>query len=49
MRVSIFSRRSTWALPYALFLGLFVALPLVLIVIFAFTNNQGELSLLNFE
>ena len=49
MKVSIFSRRSTWALPYALFLGLFVALPLVLIVIFAFTNNQGELSLLNFE
>lgn len=49
MRVSIFSRRSTWALPYALFLGVFVALPLVLIVIFAFTNNQGELSLLNFE
>ena len=49
MKVSIFSRRSSWALPYALFLGLFVALPLVLIVIFAFTNNQGELSLLNFE
>jgi spermidine/putrescine transport system permease protein len=49
MKVSIFSRRSTWALPYALFLGLFVALPLVLIVIFAFTNNQGELSLINFE
>ena len=49
MKVSIFSRRSTWALPYALFLGLFVALPLVLIVIFAFTNNQGELYLLNFE
>ena len=49
MKVSIFSRRSTWAQPYALFLGLFVALPLVLIVIFAFTNNQGELSLLNFE
>ncbi|MBR2116612.1 MAG: ABC transporter permease [Alistipes sp.] len=49
MKVSIFSRRSTWALPYALFLGVFVALPLVLIVIFAFTNNQGELSLLNFE
>lgn len=49
MKVSIFSRRSTWALPYALFLGVFVALPLVLIVIFAFTNNQGELSLINFE
>ena len=49
MRINIFSRRSSWALPYALFLGMFVALPLVLIVIFAFTDNQGEFSLLNFE
>ncbi|MBQ7951840.1 MAG: ABC transporter permease [Alistipes sp.] len=43
------SRRSTWALPYAIFLGIFVALPMILIVIFAFTNNQGEFSLINFE
>ncbi len=47
--LNIFSRRSTWAMPYALFLGVFVALPLVLIVIFAFTNNQGEFSFVNFE
>ena len=49
MKGNIFSRRSSWALPYTLFLGMFVALPLVLIVIFAFTNNHGEFSLLNFE
>ena len=46
---NVMSRRSTWALPYALFLGIFVALPLILIVFFAFTNNQGEFSLINFE
>ncbi|MBQ5844359.1 MAG: ABC transporter permease [Alistipes sp.] len=48
MKFNLFTRRSTWALPYALFLGIFVALPLVLIVIFAFTNNSGEFSLDNF-
>ena len=47
--VQIFSKRSNWAFPYLLFLGMFVALPLILIVFFAFTNNQGEFSLLNFE
>lgn len=47
--VQIFSKRSNWAFPYVLFLGMFVALPLILIVFFAFTNNQGEFSLLNFE
>ena len=46
---NVMSRRSTWELPYALFLGIFVALPLILIVFFAFTNNQGEFSLINFE
>lgn len=49
MKVNIFSRRSSWALPYALFLAFFVALPLVLIVIFAFTDGAGEFSLDNFK
>ena len=49
MKVNIFSRRSSWALPYALFLAFFVALPLVLIVIFAFTDGAGEFSLENFK
>lgn len=48
MNLKIFTRRSSWAFPYALFLGIFVALPLILIVIFAFTDNQGEFSLQNF-
>ena len=46
---NVMSRRSTWALPYALFLGIFVALPLILIVSFAFTHNQGDSPLINFE
>ena len=41
-------RRSNWAIPYALFLAIFVALPLLLIVIFAFTDNSGEFSMQNF-
>ena len=49
MKSNIFSRRSTWAWPYALFLAIFVALPLLLIVIFAFTNGDGEFSLDNFK
>ncbi|MBP3497164.1 MAG: ABC transporter permease [Alistipes sp.] len=49
MKVNIFSRRSSWALPYAMFLAFFVALPLVLIVIFAFTDGAGEFSLENFK
>ena len=47
--LNIFSKRSNWALPYVLFLGMFVALPLILIVIFAFTTNQGEFSIVNFQ
>ena len=47
--LNIFSKRSNWAVPYVLFLGMFVALPLILIVIFAFTTNQGEFSIVNFQ
>ena len=49
MKVNIFSRRSSWVLPYAIFLAIFVALPLLLIVIYAFTNGAGEFSLDNFK
>ena len=49
MKVNIFSRRSSWAFPYTLFLAIFVALPLLLIVIYAFTNGDGEFSLDNFK
>ena len=43
-----FSRRSSWAVPYVLFLLLFVVLPLVLIVVYAFRDNQGHFTLANF-
>ncbi len=45
---NIFEKRSSWALPYALFLAIFVALPLLLIVLYAFTDNDGSFSLQNF-
>ena len=48
MRVNIFNRRSSWATPSVLFLAMFVALPLVLIAVYAFTNNDGAFTLQNF-
>ena len=41
-------KRSTWALPYTVFLVLFVALPLVMVLIYAFTGRGGGVSLENF-
>ena len=40
--------RSTWAWPYALFLLCLVALPLVLIGVYAFTDVEGHFTLQNF-
>ena len=40
--------RSTWAWPYALFLLCLVVLPLVLIGVYAFTNPDGDFTLMNF-
>lgn len=50
MRTSrlIITRRSNWAVPYALFLFLFVVLPLLLIAVYAFRNNSGNFTLANF-
>ena len=45
---SILNSRRTWAWPYVLFLLLFVILPLVLIVVYAFTDPQGHFTLKNF-
>ena len=42
------TKRSTWALPYAIFLVLFVALPLVLIMFYAFQDGAGNWTLSNF-
>ena len=42
------TKRSTWALPYAIFLVLFVALPLMLIMFYAFRDGTGHFTLGNF-
>ena len=42
------TKRSTWALPYAIFLVLFVALPLILIMVYAFQDGSGNWTLGNF-
>ena len=41
------TKRSTWALPYAIFLVLFVALPLILIIFYAFTDGGVDCTLKN--
>jgi spermidine/putrescine transport system permease protein len=46
--IKFFSRRSTWAIPYAVFLVLFVLLPLVLIGVYAFMDNDGGFTIANF-
>lgn len=46
--LSVFNTRRTWAWPYLLFLVLFVVLPLLLIVVYAFTDPQGQPTLRNF-
>ena len=45
---NIVNRRANWAIPYALFLAVFVVLPLVLIVIYAFQDGEGRFTLENF-
>ena len=42
------TKRSTWALPYAIFLVLFVALPLILIMFYAFRDSSGAFTFANF-
>ena len=39
------TKRSTWALPYFIFLVLFVVLPLLLIVLYALQDGSGHFSL----
>ena len=41
-------KRSTWALPYAVFLALFVALPLIMVLLYAFRRADGGFTLANF-
>ena len=41
------NKRSSWALPYFIFLLLFVALPLVLVMVYAFQDGSGHFTLSN--
>lgn len=41
-------KRSTWSMPYLLFLVLFVVLPLILIGVYAFMDNNGNFTFSNF-
>lgn len=47
--LSIFGKRRNWSIPYIVFLFCFVVAPLAMIVYYAFTNNEGHLSLMNFR
>ena len=40
-------KRSNWAIPYFIFLGLFVALPLLLVAMYAFQDNYGHFTFAN--
>ena len=40
-------KRSTWSLPYVIFLVVFVVLPLLLIVLYAFQDGSGHFTLAN--
>ena len=46
---SFLGKRRSWSIPYILFLAVFVIIPLALIVYYAFTNNEGHLSVVNFR
>ena len=41
-------KRSSWALPYTIFMLLFVALPLIMVTLYAFRDGYGNFSLQNF-
>ena len=43
------SSRKSWTLPYIIFSAIFVIIPLVLIVVYAFTDDNGHLTFANLE
>ena len=47
--IKFISSRQSWSIPYAIFAAIFVVLPLLLIVVFAFTDENGALTLYNFQ
>lgn len=42
-------RRRNWTVPYALFLVVFVVMPLLLIVVYAFSDAEGSFTFANFH
>ena len=46
---AFFMRRKNWTIPYALFLAVFVVMPLLLIVLYAFTDADGAFTFANFR
>lgn len=42
-------KRRNWTIPYAIFLFVFVIIPLLLIVFYAFTDAEGTFSFVNFR
>lgn len=46
---AFFMRRRNWTIPYAVFLAIFVVMPLLLILIYAFTNADGAFTFANFR
>lgn len=47
--MSFLGRRRNWSIPYAIFLLIFVLVPLALIVFYAFTDEAGGFSFRNFR
>jgi spermidine/putrescine transport system permease protein len=47
--LSFFGRRRNWSIPYAVFLLIFVLVPLALIFYYAFTDESGDFSFRNFQ
>lgn len=41
------TKRSSWSIPYLVFLTIFVVLPLILVVIYAFQDSYGHFTLAN--
>ena len=47
--IKFISSRQSWSIPYIIFATIFVVLPLILIVFFAFTDEYGNITLYNFQ
>lgn len=46
---AFFMKRRNWTIPYVLFLLVFVVIPLLLIVFYAFTDTEGNYTFANFR